>query len=113
MKRSSKVTLTVVAVMGLAGCGRHYDPCDAQYFNAAACTDAIAGGGYFWHGTWYPMRYRYAYPFYFDAYQHHVSNGGKVFGTAAGTYSRPAASSTVTRGGFGAIGSGHSSGASS
>jgi hypothetical protein len=112
MKRSSKVTLTVVAVMGLAGCGRHYDPCDAQYFNVAACTDAIQGGGYYWHGTWYPVRYRYAYPFYYDAYQRHVATGGKVFGTPSGTYSRPAIS-TVTRGGFGSTGAGHSTGSGS
>jgi hypothetical protein len=121
MKRSSQVTLTVVAVMGLAGCSRHYDPCEAQYFNALACNDAITGGGYYWHSTWYPMRYRNPYPFYYDAYQHHVATGGKVFGTPPGTYSRPAITSgssggsstpsgSVTRGGFGSTGSGHGAG---
>ena len=114
MKRSSKVTLTVVAAMGLAGCARRYDPCEAQYFNATACNDAVQGGGYFWHGSWYPMRYRYAYPIYFDAYQRHVSSGGKIFGTPSGTYARPAGGvhtgGAVTRGGFGGIGGGHSSG---
>jgi hypothetical protein len=114
MKRSSKVTLTVVAAMGLAGCARRYDPCEAQYFNPTACNDAVVGGGYFWHGSWYPMRYAYAYPVYFNNYQRHVASGGKIFGTPAGTYARPAGgvhtSGTVTRGGFGGIGGGHSSG---
>jgi hypothetical protein len=117
MKRSSKVTLTVVAAMGLAGCARRYDPCDAQYFNAMACNDAVQGGGYFWHGSWYPMRYSYPYPYYFDSYQRHVSRGGKVFGTPPGTYARPASGSggsssggAVTRGGFGSTGSGHGGG---
>jgi hypothetical protein len=123
MKRSSKVTLTVVAAMGLAGCARRYDPCDSQYFNAVACSDAVQGGGYFWHGTWFPTRYQYAYPYYYDSYQRHVSGGGRVFGTPPGTYAHPAAvggaaaggvsapsGGTVTRGGFGSTGSGHGAG---
>lgn len=119
MKRSTKVTLTVVAAMGLAGCTRHYDPCEASYFDAAACNDAVIGGRYWWHGSWYPMRYRYAYPYYYDSYQRHVASGGRVYGAPAGTYARPAnpgpgkqfgtggasrSSGSVTRGGFGSTG---------
>jgi hypothetical protein len=117
MKRSSKVTLTVVAVMGLASCSRRRDPCEASYFDSTACADAVRGGGYYWHGTWYPMTYRYPYPYYYDGYQRHVQSGGKVFGTGSGAYARPSASSPssspggTVRGGFGSTGSGHSTGA--
>src|SRR3954471_20300101 len=91
MKRSSQVTLTVVAAMGLAGCSRHYDPCQPQYFDQMACTNAVQGGGYWWHGSWYAMRYAYPYPYYYDSYQRHVASGGRVFGVPASTYARPAA----------------------
>jgi hypothetical protein len=112
MKRSSKVTLTVVAVMGLASCSRRRDPCEASYFDSTACADAIRGGGYYWRGTWYPMVYRNPYPYYYDGYQRHVQSGGKVFGSG-GAYARPSSSSPggTVRGGFGSTGSGHSSGA--
>jgi hypothetical protein len=115
MKRSAKVTLTVVAVMGLASCSRRRDPCEASYFDATACQDAVRSGGYYWGGTWYPMMYRYPYPYYYDGYQRHVSNGGKVFGAPSGSYSRPSVSSSpssagTVRGGFGTTGSGHSTG---
>ena len=62
MKRSSQVTLTVVAAMGLVACSRRYDPCEARYFDATACADAVRGGGYYWRGSWYPMTYHYPYP---------------------------------------------------
>lgn len=109
MKRSSKVTLTVVAVMGLASCARRRDPCESGYFDATACADAIRNGGYFWDGGWVPMTYHYPYPYYFDAYQRHVSRGGTVVAAPSGSYARPAAGGTV-RGGFGSIGAGHGAG---
>jgi hypothetical protein len=109
MKRSSKVTLTVVAVMGLAACSRRRDPCEAQYFNELACQDAVRSGGYYWGGSWYPMTYHYPYPYYYDSYRTHVSRGGRVYGSSSGSYAKPAAGGTV-RGGFGSTGSGHSVG---
>lgn len=108
MKRSSKVTLTVVAAMGLASCARRHDPCESSYFDPTACADAIRGGGYYWHGGWVPMTYSYPYPYYFDAYRSHVARGGKVFGTG-GAYAHPAAGGTV-RGGFGSTGAAHGAG---
>lgn len=117
MKRSSKVTLTVVAVIGLASCSRRRDPCQASYFDATACGDAIRNGGYYWNGGWVPMTYHYPYPYYFDSYRRHVSSGGKVFGTPGGAYARPAgapasgSSGGVVRGGFGSTGAGHGAGA--
>jgi hypothetical protein len=105
MKRSSKVTLTVVAVIGLASCARRRDPCESSYFDEAACQDAVRAGGYHWRGSWYPMVYPHPYPYYYDSYRSHVSRGGKVFGARPGSYARP-----TVRGGFGSTGSGHSVG---
>src|SRR3954471_226882 len=126
MKRSTQVTLTVVAAMGLTSCSRRYDPCEARYFDSVACADAVRGGGYYWRGSWYPMSYHYPYPYYYDSYQRHVSTGGRVYTAPSGAYGRPAtgagkqfgtggsgsssspAASGTTRGGFGSTGSGSS-----
>jgi|SRR5579883_1913560 len=122
MKRSSQVTLTIVAALGLAGCSRRYDPCDERSFDAIACSDAIRGGGYYWHGSWVPMYYSHPYPYYFDSYRSRMSRGGSVVGVPAGAYARPGdgapagagdaghAGSGVTRGGFGSTGAGHGGG---
>ena len=72
MKKSSQVTLTVVAAMALAGCGRRYDPCDARTFNEFACQEAIQQGGYYYHGTWYRTSYYHPYPYYYDSYHTYV-----------------------------------------
>jgi hypothetical protein len=100
MKRSSKVTLTVVAMMGLASCARRRDPCEASYFNEGACQEAVRSGGYYWGGSWYPMMYSNPYPYYYDSYRSHVARGGKVYGTSSSHYARP----STTRGGFGSSG---------
>jgi hypothetical protein len=127
MKKSTKVTLTVVAVMGMAGCNRHRDPCTASTFDAAACENAVREGGYYWGGHWYGMTYGHPYPYYYDSYRSHVSSGGRVTPPPSGSYARPASGpgkqfgtggstpsgSSVQRGGFGSTGSGHSSGSSS
>ena len=115
MKKSTKVTLTVVAVMGLASCGRsRRDPCDQTSFSDLACQDAVRSGGYYYGGSWYPMMYHYPYPYYYDHYRTHVSSGGRVVPAPSGSYARPGGASSspgVTHGGFGSIGAGHSSGA--
>src|SRR6187402_184759 len=100
MKRSSKVTLTVVAMMGMAACSRRRDPCESQYFNDLACQEAVRSGGYYWGGSWHPMTYHYPYPYYYDSYRSHVAKGGKVFGSSSGSYAKPTA-----RSGFGSTGS--------
>jgi len=110
MKKSAQVTLTVVAAVGLASCGRgRRDPCEAASFNELACQDAVRSGGYHWGGTWYPMFYRYPYPYYFDQYRGHVSRGGSVVAAPSSSYGRPGATG-VTRGGFGSTGAGHGAG---
>ena len=116
MKKSTKVTLTVVAAAALASCGRsRRDPCDTAYFNDLACQEAISSGGYYWGGTWVPMRYSYPYPYYYDHYRTYVSSGGRVYSSPAGSYARPSGSTShgVTRGGFGSTGAAHSSGSGS
>jgi hypothetical protein len=110
MKKSAKVTLTVVAAVGLASCGRRRDPCESAYFNDVACQEAIRNGGYYWNGSWVPMRYSYPYPYYYDHYRSYTSGGGRVYAAPATTYGRPNSSPSVTRGGFGSTGSSHSSG---
>jgi hypothetical protein len=102
MKKSTKVTLTVVAVVGLASCGRsRRDPCDQSYFNEYACDQAVHSGGYYWGGSWIPMHYSYPYPYYYDHYRGYVGSGGRVYS---------ASSPGVSRGGFGSTGAAHSSG---
>ncbi|MDE3165654.1 MAG: hypothetical protein KGN36_07610 [Acidobacteriota bacterium] len=113
MKKSAKVTLTVVAAAALASCGRSaQDPCDRAYYDDLACQEAIRSGGYYWRGTWMPMVYSYPYPYYYDRYRSYAGSGGRVYSSTPGTYARPSSSSPsgVTRGGFGSTGAAHSSG---
>lgn len=111
MKKSTKVTLTVVAAVGLASCGRsRRDPCEQGSFNELACQDATRSGGYYYGGMWIAMMYRHPYPYYYDNYRTHVAKGGRVVAAPAGSYARPGgavSSPSVTRGGFGSIGAGH------
>jgi uncharacterized membrane protein YgcG len=124
MKKSAQVTLTVVAAVGLASCGRgRRDPCQPEYFNEMACQQAVSSGGYYWGGSWYPMVYHYPYPYYYDSYHTFTSRGGHVTMAPSGSYTKPAgagktfgtgggasSSGGVERGGFGSTGSGGSSG---
>jgi hypothetical protein len=107
MKKSAQVTLTVVVAIALAGCGRHYDPCDPGTFNQFACQEAVQQGGYYYRGNWYRSSYSHAYPYYYDHYHSYVSHGGSVHSYSSGSYSHP---SGISRGGFGSTGSHGSSG---
>lgn len=110
MRKSVQVSLTVVAGAALAACGsKRADPCDAATFNEQSCQDAVAKGGYYWEGSWYPMNYSHPYPYYYGSYHAYISNGGTVVAAPAGSYS-PAAGSVV-RGGFGEAGGAHGGGA--
>jgi hypothetical protein len=115
MKKSHRVTLTVVAAVGLASCGRsRRDPCDQASFNELACQEAVRSGGYYYGGSWFPMAYHYPYPYYYDSYRTYVGSGGRVFSVPAGSYARPGGAGTsspgVERGGFGSTGAGHGAG---
>jgi len=108
MRNSVEVTSTVVAGVALVACGsERADPCDAATFDEQACQDAIAKGGYYWGGDWYPMNYSHPYPYYYDGYCGYVANGGAVVVAPAGSYSP---SGAVERGGFGAAGGVHGGG---
>ena len=105
MRRSVRVTFTVITAAALVACGRRApDPCAAATFREQACQDAVHNGGYYWNGRWYPMMYRNPYPFYYDAYRSYQAGGGTSSAVPASTYSQPAG---VERGGFGATGEGH------
>jgi len=114
MKKSARVTLTVVAAVGLASCGRsRRDPCGQESFNEMACQDAVRSGGYYYGGSWIPMVYSYPYPYYYDHYRTYVSSGGRVVAAPAGSYARPGGATSspgVERGGFGSTGAAHGGG---
>ncbi len=122
-KRSRAVPLTIVpalaALVSATACHRHvYDPCDESYYLESACYDAVAHHGYWYGGTWYPRVYPYAPFWYHNRYSHYISTGGIVHALAPSVYVPSARSSSrsssfssrtsVFRGGFGGIGSGHS-----
>ena len=110
MKKSSQVTLTLVAALGMAACNRRrLDPCQSATFNQQACQEAVSGGGYHWNGAWVPMTYHYPYPYYYDSYRSYVGRGGQVRAAAPEAYGH-SASPAVTRGGFGATGAGEGAG---
>jgi hypothetical protein len=109
MKKSSKVTLTLVATLGMAACNRSPDPCRNETFNDQACLQAVKDGGYHWNGSWVPMTYYFPYPHYYDSYRNYIENGGPASTMAPGAYGRPGDPS-VTRGGFGETGAGHAAG---
>src|SRR5262245_36364346 len=102
MKKSSKVTLTILASLALAGCGRRYDPCDARYFNEVACQNAINSGGYYYNDVWYRSSYGHPYPYYYNSYHTHILLGGSHHSYSTSTYihssssSRSSSSSSVS-----------------
>lgn len=110
MKRSVRVSLSIVTGIALASCGRRaQDPCAARTFNEQACQDAVNNHGYYWNGAWYPMRYSQPYPYYYDSYRTYRTNGGVSAPAPGVTYGRP---SGVERGGFGSTGEAHGSSSS-
>jgi hypothetical protein len=113
MKKSTTVTLTILAVVGMAACQRsRRDPCVSATYDDWTCQEAVRNQGYYYHGSWVPMFYPHPYPYYYDSYSQHIRSGGRVIPPAAGAYARPGgASSGVSRGGFGATGSGRAVGA--
>lgn len=121
MKKSANVTLTLVAAMGIAARAQQRpEPCEAATFNEQACHEAIQAGGYCWNGKWVRLTYHYPFPYYYDLYWEHVTQGGVVSPAQVGTC-RPwlrtimaahghGASGGAAHGGFGSSGACHSSG---
>jgi hypothetical protein len=116
-RRSSAVPLTIVpalaAALTAAACShRSYDPCEPVSYSQIECEAAVSHHGYWYGGTWYPHVYSYAPLYYYNGYHSYVSSGGRVRSISPTTYSAPSATpsrSSVVRGGFGGIGSGHAS----
>jgi hypothetical protein len=107
MKKSARVTVTIVAAMAIAACNRQRrDPCEAATFDEQACNNAIKSGGYHYGGRWVPMYYSHPYPYYYDMYRGYTARGGTVRAAPPGSYNAPSA----RRGGFGSTGSHISSG---
>jgi hypothetical protein len=107
MKKSTQVTLTVAAAMGLAARGQQapQDPCGATSFNSKACQAAVKRSRFCWQGQWIPMTDPQPYPYYYGLYQDYVANGGSVAPVPAqhcGGFFLGA-----IHGGFGGIGAGH------
>ena len=105
MKKSTQVTLTVAAAMGLAARGQTpQDPCGAASFNSKACQTAVKTRQYCWQGQWVPVNDPHPYPYYYGLYQDYVANGGTVMPVPAqhcGGFFLSA-----IHGGFGGIGAG-------
>jgi len=115
MKRSGAVSLTVVAAFGVAARAEHrLDPCATANFNEAACAAAVQNRGYCWNGRWVRVKYHYPYPYYFDAYQEFLANGGTVSAAVLGSCSPSGEGGALfgahgaSRAGFGSTGACHS-----
>jgi hypothetical protein len=117
MKKSSKVSLTVVAAIGIAHAQEPADPCEASTFNERACQEAIRQHGYCWNGSWVRLRYSYPYPYYYDRYQVYALLVGPAAPAIVDSCRQPYGGTTTSvhsfraaRGGFGTTGC-HSAGA--
>src|SRR5271157_2084561 len=114
MKRSVSVSLTVVAAVSMAARGQpRLDPCATASFNEQACQAAVQNHGYCWNGKWVRLKYHYPFPYYYDAYQEYMANGGAVSAATVGSCGPPAAvmgAHGTARAGFGATGAGHGAG---
>ncbi|HYW47077.1 MAG TPA: hypothetical protein VE959_29695 [Bryobacteraceae bacterium] len=110
MKKSARVTLTVVAAVGWAARAQQApNPCEPANFNGKACQAAVKNHGYCSGGAWVPQQYQ-KYPYYYGLYQAYASAAGVVTAAPVEACRRP--SRLFGRhGGFGAIGAavhGHS-----
>jgi hypothetical protein len=107
MKKSTHVTLSVAAAMGLAAAARGQqplDPCGASSFNTKACQAAVKHSRYCWQGQWVAVTDPQPYPYYYGLYQDYVASGGVV---AAAPAQHCGGFMNTFYGGFGAIGAGH------
>jgi hypothetical protein len=103
MKKSARVTLTVVAAVGWAARAQQApNPCEPANFNEKACQGAVKSHGYCSDGAWVPQTYQ-KYPYYYDIYQAYTAAGGIVTAAPVETCRR-AGHASWGHGGFGAIG---------
>ncbi len=77
--------LPLLALLLLGACGppvyvqqpMMYNPCDPQYYNPYGCQQAIGMGGYYYGGTYYPLRGGHTYIYYQQQEQQFVAKGGR------------------------------------
>jgi hypothetical protein len=109
MKKSTQVTLTVAAAMGLAARGQQpLNPCGAASFNSNACHEAVKHDRFCWQGQWNPVSDPEPYPYYYGQYRDYVAHGGAVTPAPAGNCGHLRYGGGA-HGGFGATGHGHHS----
>jgi hypothetical protein len=95
MKKSARVTLTVLAGIGCAAHAQQAsNPCTPGSFNSAACQTAVKLHGYCDGGAWVRQQFQ-KYPYYYGLYRTYSSAGGVV---------NPTPISTCRAGGFGVHG---------
>jgi hypothetical protein len=112
VKKSAAVRLTIVAMVGIATHAKgRPDPCGTATFDQQACSAAIQNQGYCWNDRWVRLKYHYPFPYYYDAYQDFLANGGVVASAPFGTCGPSAVSHShgvlVHRAGFGTAGACH------
>jgi hypothetical protein len=104
MKKSARVTLTVLAAMACGYSQQAGDPCDPGSFNPQACNTAVRSHGFCDGSAWVAQQYE-KYPYYYGRYQAYLAGGGVVTPASPGSCRGP-----VARGGFGAFGFLHHTG---
>ena len=78
MKKSSRVTLTILAGAGcIAHAQQASNPCAPGSFDPGACKTAVKRQGYCDGSTWVPQTFQ-RYPYYYGAYQTYSTAGGVV-----------------------------------
>jgi hypothetical protein len=108
--KSARVTLTLVATMGMALRAQGPNPCASVTFDEKACKASIRYSGFCSQGAWVPVTYHEQYPYYYDIYRNYLSAGGIVTPAKLENCRRSGGHGSgahgVSRGGFGAIGHG-------
>ncbi len=94
-----------MVTLGTARAQHSADPCDAATFNGKVCQAAVRGGSYCWQGSRVAMSYPQSYPYYYDRYRDHISQGGAVNPSTAVKCPRQ-----FIHGGFGSTGAAHRGG---
>ena len=110
MKRSTSVTLTVIAAMGLGARAQQApeDPCAPAGFNPKVCQAAVRRGGYCSQGVWVPAGYQEPYPYYYSLNLFYLAQGGVATSVPQENCKRGHGFFHTMHGGFGSTGAGHS-----
>jgi hypothetical protein len=108
VKRSTSVTLTVIAAMGLGARAQGQDPCGPANFNPKVCQTAVRRGGYCSQGVWVPGDYQEPYPYYYSLNLFYLAQGGIANAVPEEKCRHGHGFFHAMHGGFGSTGAGHS-----